>query len=57
VIFAVVGLSVWLIAMVVPARRSAEPDGPEDPGAHASPLPDPRIPSREPVGAPETVFL
>jgi hypothetical protein len=57
-VFAVVGASTWLIALAPPKRRSVEPAVPPTSGETASPsLPDARIPSGEPVGLPETVFL
>lgn len=56
-ILAVVGISTWLIAMAIPRRRRPEPDPPPPPGEYVASRPEPRIPSSEPVGMPETVYL
>ena len=57
-VLAVIGASTWLIALALPKRRTAEPEVPAPSGDPAfSALPDTRIPSGEPAGLPETVFL
>jgi hypothetical protein len=56
-VIAALGVGVWLTALVWPSRREAEPDAPPPSAEHAAPLPDPRMPSSEPVGVPGTVYL
>ena len=56
-IFAVGGLSIWLMALALPKRRATEADAPPPPGDRGPQLPDPRLPSGEPVGRPETALL